>query len=213
MTLQQIKTILGYLLISVIFFLIASHPLWPAEDYSFYVAVIVFILFAIYYMIDKVKETTLCFIVKDNKVLMMHRNKKKKDVHKNKYNGLGGRVERGESKKDCLLREVKEEAGVILTNYNYVGKVRFKDFGYKKGQQIMYCYVAYDYQNEIGDCNEGDLHWIDKDQVLNLPLWEGDQYFIMNIINNIKFDGYIEYKGDQVVNHKFRVQNKEKNQN
>jgi 8-oxo-dGTP diphosphatase len=205
MTYQQIKTLLGYLFIISTLGLIASHIIWPEIDLLPYFTLFDIAIFVVYLIIDQVKETTLCLIVKDDKVLMMLRNKKKQDVHLNKYNGLGGRVESGESKLDCVLREVYEEAGIILTNFHYVGKVTFKNFGYKIGKEIMYSYVAYDYLNEIGDCDEGELVWIHKDQVLDLPLWEGDQYFLMHIINNEPFKGYLHYDGDQVVNHRIEL--------
>src|SRR5690606_29844050 len=111
---------------------------------SFLITILFMLLFIVlttYYLyISKIKETTLCLIVRDDKVLMMLRNKKKADVHLNKYNGLGGKVERGESKEKCVLREVYEEAGVILADYHYVGKVVFKNFGNKIGKEIMYCF-------------------------------------------------------------------------
>ncbi|MDF2699995.1 MAG: hydrolase, partial [Haloplasmataceae bacterium] len=165
---------------------------------------LIFILLYFYLKINKIKETTLCLIVKNDKVLMMYRNKKKNDVHINKYNGLGGKVEFGESKDQCVRREVFEEAGLIMKDYHFVGKVVFKNFGYKMGKEIMYCYVCYDYENEIIDCNEGELVWINKQDVLSLPLWEGDQYFLMNIINNEPFYGFLHYKDDKVVNHKMK---------
>lgn len=207
MTLQQIKSILSYVLLITIAFLIASHFIWPTVDLAIPIFLLILLILVLYIRLDKVKETTLCFIVKDDKVLMMLRNKKKNDVFLNKYNGLGGRVERGESAKQCILREVMEEAGVLLTRYEYVGKVHFKNFGYQMGSELMYCFVAYDYKGKIGECDEGELVWINIDEVLNLPLWEGDKYFVMNIIKNKKFKGTLEYKEDKVVNYNFYVQN------
>lgn len=168
--------------------------------------------FLYYIVIRKIKETTLCFVVKNEQVLMMLRNKKNEDVHINKYNGLGGKVERGESKEKCILRETYEEAGIILTDYQYVGKVIFKNFGYKIGKEVMYCFIAYNYENDIGNCDEGELEWIHKDKILSLPLWEGDKYFIMNIINNIKFTAFLHYDQDKVVTHHIKLKgNKHEN--
>ncbi|QVK17248.1 8-oxo-dGTP diphosphatase [Mycoplasmatota bacterium] len=201
MTYQQKKEFVKILLIilfaSLVFFSLLRF--W----YLLLVSIILILLLSYYYFkIDKIRETTLCLIVKNQHVLMMLRNKKKDDVHINKYNGLGGKVEKGESKYNCVLREVYEEAGIKLTKYNYVGQVVFKNFGYEVGKEVMYCFVGYDYENEIGDCNEGELSWIPKDKVMALPLWEGDQYFLMNIIMNKPFSAYLHYEEDKVIDYK-----------
>lgn len=209
LTYQQLKTVIAYTLIGVIGFLIYSHIKWPDIDYAIPLFSLVILLFIVYFYADHVRETTLCLIVKDDQVLMMYRNKKKNDVHMNKYNGLGGKLERGESKRRGILREVKEEANIKLTNYEYVGKIRFKNFGNHK-TELMYCFVAYEFEGEIAECNEGELSWIDKNDVLSLPLWEGDQYFIMDIINNKKFKGFLHYDGEHVVNHQMKYLSKNK---
>ncbi len=201
MTYQQIKEIIKCVILLCILMLVYFSF---KKLYFINLALIGIIgLSIIYYIkINKIKETTLCLIVKNNMVLMMLRNKKKHDVHLNKYNGLGGRVEKRESKKQCVLREVYEEAGIKLTNYQYVGKVVFKNFGYKLGKEVMYCYVGYEYENEIGFCNEGELEWVPIDKVMSLPLWEGDQYFLMNIILNQPFNAFLHYDEDKVIDYR-----------
>ena len=183
--------------------------------FTFYLSFVLCLLGIVLYFylkqIKTIKETTLCLIVQNEKVLMMYRNKKKNDVHLNKYNGLGGRVEEGESSTQCILREVHEEAGIHLTKYRYVGKIKFKNFGYQKGTEVMYCFHGFDYENEIGECNEGELVWIPKGEVLNLPLWEGDQYFIMHIINNVSFSGFIHYQGDEVIDYQMKLKRGDQN--
>lgn len=203
MTYEQKKVILRYFLYLLIFLFIISMFLktWLLTGIFLFMLIA---LISYYIYILKIKETTLCLIVKDDQVLMMLRNKKDNDVHLNKYNGLGGKLEKGESKIECMLREVYEEAGINLTKYNYVGKVTFKNFGYQKGTEVMYCFVGYKYENEIGYCNEGELKWIDKDKILSLPLWDGDQYFIMKIIENKPFNIYLHYESDKVIGYKIR---------
>lgn len=203
MTYEQKKVILRYFLYLLIFLFIISIFLktWLLTGIFLFMLIA---LISYYIYILKIKETTLCLIVNDDQVLMMLRNKKDNDVHLNKYNGLGGKLEKGESKIECMLREVYEEAGINLTKYNYVGKVTFKNFGYQKGTEVMYCFVGYKYENEIGYCNEGKLKWIDKDKILSLPLWDGDQYFIMKIIENKPFNIYLHYESDKVIGYKIR---------
>ena len=119
--------------------------------------------------------TTLCYIEKDGKYLMMHRVKKEKDINKDKYVGVGGHFEYGESPDECLLREVKEETGLTLTSYKARGIVTFI-YG-DEVVEYMHLYTADGYEGTIADCDEGELEWIDKSAVYDLPIWEGDKIF------------------------------------
>lgn len=144
------------------------------------------------------KETTLCYIQNNNKYLMLHRIKKDEDVNKGKWIGIGGRVEEGESPEECVLREVKEETGLTLTSYLYRGIVIFKSDKYE--DEKMHLYTADGYVGELTECNEGVLEWIDRDEMYNLPMWEGDKIFLGLIRTDAKFFNLVlEYKGDKLV--------------
>lgn len=122
-------------------------------------------------------STTLCYIEKNGKILLLHRNKKKKDINHDKWIGVGGKFEPGETAEECLVREVYEETGLTLTAYEYVGVIKFYDNA--GGDQDMYLFMGTDFTGEIRtDCPEGDLEWVDRDEVLSLPTWEGDHLFI-----------------------------------
>ena len=119
--------------------------------------------------------TTLCYIEHDGKYLMLHRVKKDKDINKDKYIGVGGHFEYGESPDECLLREVKEETGLTLTSYRARGIITFV-----YGQDVteyMHLYTADAYTGDMLDCDEGELVWIEKEKVYDLPIWEGDKVF------------------------------------
>ena len=128
-------------------------------------------------ILDNVKSehTTLCYIIKDGKVLMMLRNKKKQDINKNKWIGVGGHFEYGESPEECLLREAREETGLILKSYRMRGIVTF--ISGDGCTEYMSLYTADDFTGEIGECNEGTLEWIEKTRVYDLNIWEGDKIF------------------------------------
>ncbi len=126
--------------------------------------------------------TTLCYIEKDGKYLMMHRVKKKNDINKDKYIGVGGHFEYGESPDECLLREVKEETGLVLTSYRARGIITFI-YG-DSVVEYMHLYTADGFEGEIIDCDEGTLEWIDKDAVNELPIWEGDRIFFRLLAEN-----------------------------
>ena len=119
--------------------------------------------------------TTLCYIEDRNRYLMMHRVKKEQDINKDKYIGVGGHFEYGESPDECLMREVMEETGLTLTSYRARGIVTFIYGEYVC--EYMHLYTADGYEGDITDCDEGELIWIDKNKVFDLNIWEGDRIF------------------------------------
>lgn len=119
--------------------------------------------------------STLCYIEQNNQYLMLHRVKKKNDINQDKWIGVGGHFEEGESPEDCLLREVKEETGLTLTSYRFRGIVTFLCDDYE--QEFMCLYTADSFTGEMIECDEGDLEWAPKSGVCELPVWEGDKLF------------------------------------
>lgn len=139
--------------------------------------------------------TTICYIEKDNKYLMLHRTKKKNDMSEGKYLGIGGKFEDGESPEECILREVKEETGLTLTKYKQRGIMTFTSDKYET--EYMHIFTATEYEGTISECNEGDLEWIDIDKVNALPIWEGDKLFFDLLKENIPFFGIkVHYSKD-----------------
>lgn len=143
--------------------------------------------------------TTLCYIEKSNQYLMMHRVKKEKDLNKDKWVGIGGHFEEGESPEECLLREVKEETGLTLTSWKFRGIVTFLSNVWPEAE-YMCLYTADGYEGEIGPCNEGNLEWVDKDKVYDLPIWEGDKVFFKLLEEDREFFSLkLRYEGEQLV--------------
>ena len=121
------------------------------------------------------KLTTVCYIESQGKYLMLHRIKKENDVNRDKWIGVGGKVEPGESPEDCVRREVLEETGLTLLSYRFRGMVTFvDDAGW---QEYMCLFTADRYEGTLSDCDEGELAWIEKEAVQKLPIWEGDKLF------------------------------------
>ena len=142
-------------------------------------------------------ETVLCYIEKDHQFLMLYRNKKQNDLNQGKWIGVGGRIEEGETKEEALLREVKEETGLLLSNFEFRGTILFKNNDF---EEIMYLFKGLEFQGDIIECDEGELRWIDIDEIMNLNLWEGDKAFLPLLINtdemiNLK----LIYENDQLV--------------
>lgn len=143
--------------------------------------------------------TTLCYIEKENKYLMLHRTSKKKDGNKDKWIGVGGHFEEGESPEECLLREVKEETGLELTSYQFRGIVTFISDEWP--DEYMCLYTADKYTGEIGNCDEGELVWVEKGKIMDLNIWEGDKIFLKLLTENQPFFSLkLEYKGDKLIN-------------
>ena len=133
--------------------------------------------------------TTLCYIENGDKWLMMHRVIKKNDINKDKWIGVGGHFEHGESPEECLLRETKEETGLTLTSYRFAGIVTFlSDLGTpQEAIEYMCLYDSDGYEGEIKTCDEGILEWVDKKDVFGLELWEGDKIFLDLLMQKVPF--------------------------
>ncbi len=120
-------------------------------------------------------NSTLCYLERDGKYLMLHRNAKKDDVNHDKWIGVGGKTEFGESPEDCLIREVLEETGFTLLDHRFCGIVTFV---YGQITEYMYLYVSDSFTGKQKDCDEGELVWVKKEDVMKLPIWEGDRTFL-----------------------------------
>lgn len=142
--------------------------------------------------------TTLCYIEKDNKYLMLKRVKKKEDINKGKWIGVGGHFEEGESPEECVCREVLEETGLILKSYKTRGILTFVQN--KTFTEYIWLFTADEYEGELIECDEGILEWIDKDKVSELELWDGDRIFL-ELLNTQEefFSLKLEYEGDKLV--------------
>ena len=133
--------------------------------------------------------TTLCYIEKDNKYLMLHRIKKEHDINKDKWIGVGGHFEHGESPEDCMFREVMEETGLTPTKHRFCGIVTFlSDMGTdKEAWEYMCLYHIEEFKGKIKECDEGVLEWVEKEKILDLDLWEGDRLFLRYMQERIPF--------------------------
>ena len=139
--------------------------------------------------------TTLCYIERDDAYLMMHRVKKERDINRDKWIGVGGHFEEGESPEECLLREVMEETGLTLTDYRLRGVITFMTDTYPA--EYMFLYTAEGFTGIMHACNEGELEWVPKVKVEQLPIWEGDRIFFRLLEERQDFFSLkLRYEGD-----------------
>ena len=133
-------------------------------------------------------NTTLCYIEKDGKYLMLHRVKKQKDLNKDKWIAIGGKFEETESPEDCCIREVKEETNLTLNSIVYKGIVTFvMEDGFTEFMHLFYTDDFSGKQFTSEECNEGNLEWVAKDKINELPHWKGDEIFLSLIQKNVPF--------------------------
>ena len=143
-------------------------------------------------------NSTLCYIVKDGKVLMLHRVKKKNDINHDKWIGIGGKFEPEEAPEECILREAKEETGLTLTSWRCRGVVTFLQEGGEG--EYMYLFTADDFTGELIECDEGDLQWVSLEFLDALPTWEGDRIFLNLLWQDAHFFLLtLRYQGDRLV--------------
>ncbi len=146
------------------------------------------------------KLATLCYVMHENKTLMIHRIKKQNDFHEGKWNGLGGKFELGESPEDCVIREIKEEAGLTLINPVMKGFITFPLFD-GKDDWYVFLFTADKFTGELIDSPEGKLAWIDNDKLLDLNLWDGDKIFINWLFQEKYFSAKFNYKDGKFLDY------------
>ncbi len=129
--------------------------------------------------------STLCYLEKDDKYLMLHRVRKKNDINKEKWIGVGGHFEAEETPEECVIREVMEETGYILNSWTFRGIVTFVS-----GDGVveyMHLFTSDDFEGEMHDCDEGELLWVEKSRIDSLNIWPGDRIFFKLIERNEPF--------------------------
>lgn len=146
------------------------------------------------------KVTTLCYIERDGKYLMLHRTKKKNDVNEGKWIGVGGHLEKGECPEECLVREVREETGLRLTAQRFRGIISFFSEGYEEECICLYTSDSFEGDWEhLPACEEGILKWVEKERIDELKLWEGDKIFLRLLKEDAPFFSLkLCYKGEKL---------------
>ena len=140
-------------------------------------------------------NSTLCYITRGSDVLMLHRVKKKNDINKDKWIGIGGKFEPEETPDECLLREALEETGLKLTSWRCRGVVTFLPEGGEG--EYMYLFTADGFEGTLKVCNEGDLAWVSREFLHSLPMWEGDRIFLELLWQDAPFFLLtLRYRGD-----------------
>jgi 8-oxo-dGTP diphosphatase len=141
------------------------------------------------------KNTTLCYLERDGKYLMLHRVKKENDMNRDKWLGIGGKFEPGESPEDCALREIREETGLTITDWEYRGIVTFVSEEF--GTEWMHLFWSDSFTGTLTDCDEGELAWIGKRELLTKELWQGDRIFLELLEQRVPFFSLkLCYRGD-----------------
>lgn len=143
-------------------------------------------------------RSSLIYVERDGKYLMLHRVKKKNDLNKDKWIGVGGKFENDETPHECAAREMREETGLIPSELSYRGIVYFHS---ELEDEEMHLFTCTEFTGEITDCDEGTLEWVEKESVTSLNLWEGDRVFLKLLAEDAPFfELELVYNGDKLVN-------------
>ena len=153
--------------------------------------------------VNSMKVATLCYVRRAGKTLMIHRVKKANDMHQGKWNGLDGKLEPGETPEECAIREIREESGLQAKNLTFKGMITFPGFANEE-DWYTYIFVVNDFEGELIESAEGNLKWIDDNQLLTLNLWPGDRVFIPWLEQPGFFSGKFIYKNGQFIDHEAR---------
>ena len=146
--------------------------------------------------------TSLCYIEKDGCYLVLHRTKKEYDENGDKWIGVGGKFEPGESPLECVRREVKEETGLTMTNPRFRGIVTFVSDEW--GTEYMHLFTCTEFTGTLTDCDEGELVWLPKDELLTKKMWAGDRLFLKALDERSDFFSLkLRYRGEELVESKF----------
>jgi 8-oxo-dGTP diphosphatase len=155
-----------------------------------------------------VKLTTLCYIEKDDKYLMLHRIKKENDLNHDKWIGIGGKFEADETPEECLLREAKEETGYTLTDYRFRGIITFLSDEWES--EYMHLFTATGFTGEPVPCDEGELVWVPKKDLETLTLWEGDKIFLRLLQEDAPFFSLkLRYEGEHLAEQELKIYKEE----
>lgn len=145
------------------------------------------------------KLATLCYVKHNRQTLMIHRVKKVNDIHAGKWNGLGGKLEPGESPEQCVIREVREEAGLEILQPRYHGLLVFADF--KGDDWYVWVFTADQFSGELAESGEGRLQWIPDQEIARLNLWPSDLVFLPWLGNGKIFSARFQYQGEEMLGH------------
>lgn len=149
------------------------------------------------------KLATLCYLRSNGKTLMVYRNKKPNDMHRGKWNGLGGKLEPAESPEECAVREVFEESGLQTEELILKGFLTFPNFSNDE-DWYAFVYLIPSFSGSLVDSPEGDLRWIEDEKLLDLNLWAGDRIFLPLLDRPGIFSGKFVYKNGSLVDHQIR---------
>lgn len=146
------------------------------------------------------KLATLCYLRRDGHTLMIHRVKKANDMHEGKWNGLGGKLNPGESPEESAVREIFEESGLRASNPQLKGFLTFPEFSQDEDWYV-FVFVVRDFEGELIDSPEGNLRWVEDDELTALNLWEGDAIFLPLLDRAGTFSGKFTYRDGRLESH------------
>ena len=137
----------------------------------------------------------------DRQRVLMVRRSRDSDLHQGKYNGLGGKLEPDEDVVTCMVRELREEAGIEVTALRLRGTLSWPGFGKDGEDWFGFVFVVDSFTGTVPDhSDDGPLEWVELDRLEELPMWEGDRHFLPLVFGDgPAFHGIMPYQDGRPV--------------
>lgn len=154
--------------------------------------------------------STICYLDNGKQLLLLHRNKREHDIHEGKWVSVGGKFEAGESPQECARREIFEETGLRAHNLIPIGFITFPDFTHDQRDWYSFVFRVTEFEGELKSCDEGTLEWVDYNEVLKKPTWEGDYLFLEWVLTDQPFfwASFTYNDEGQLISHSVEFMNK-----
>lgn len=147
------------------------------------------------------KELTLLFLKRDNEILLAM---KKRGFGEGRWNGVGGKLEPGESVEAALLREAEEEIGVTPTSYMQVADISFDQY-FKGEHTLMHVnvFIATEWSGEPTESEEMKPQWYPVNALPFEAMWQDDPYWLPLVLEGKKIQAsFVMDKSDVIIEHK-----------
>ncbi len=144
-------------------------------------------------------EAVIVHVIKDGKILLHY---KKRGHGAGFWNGVGGKIEEGETPEDCAMRESMEEMNAKVKNLKRLGVLKFYDVS--KEDWFVYVFSA-EIEGEPKESEESRPRWFSLREIPYDDMWEDDKYWLPLVIDGLHFNGNFYFSGTRMLRFKLEA--------